>query len=112
MGQRGQVVQRKALAMKIRGQLTVGDARTNRHGRRTCVQVNYLVYGLQGQEIVGAIRYVVEAVPRSEYLQIAFSLDVIPNLLKRICGVQAVSPVYEIARPICKPFACRPGKYR
>jgi hypothetical protein len=50
---------------------------------------------------VGAIRYVVEAVPRSEYLQIAFSLNVIPNLLKRICGVQAVSPVHEIARPIC-----------
>src|SRR6266481_9656055 len=112
MRQRSEVVQREALAMKIRGQLTVGDAGTNGYGRRACVQLNYLVHGLQGQQIVCAICYVVEAVPRTEYFQAAFSFDVIANLLKRTCRVQAFSPVYEIARPIRKPFACSPGKYR
>src|SRR6266478_2200632 len=112
MWQRSEVVQRKAFAMKIRRQLTVGDARIDRHGRRAWVQLNYLVHGLQGQQIVCAISYVVEAVPRTEYLQTAFSLNVIANLLKRICRVQAFSPVYDIARPIRKPFACSPGKYR
>jgi hypothetical protein len=47
-----------------------------------------------------AICYVVEAMARSQYLQLALFLYVTPHLFERSGGVQAVCAVFEIARPI------------
>jgi len=61
-------VQRKALAMEVRAQLTVSHTCIDRHGARIRLQRNHLVHGLDGQKVIRAICYVVEAVARSQYL--------------------------------------------
>ena len=58
-------MQRKALAIEERTQLTIGHASIDRHGVCFRLQRNHFVHGLQGQKIVRAICDVVEAVARS-----------------------------------------------
>ena len=61
-------MQSKALAMEERTQLAICHACMDRYGVRLRVQRNQFVHRLQGQEIVGAICYVVEAMARSQHL--------------------------------------------
>ena len=61
-------MQRKALAMEERTQLTICHAGIDRHGVRFRLQRNHFVYWLQRQEIILAVGYVVETVARSQHL--------------------------------------------
>ena len=47
-----------------------------------------------------AICYVVEAVARAEYFQLALFFYKIPSLFERVGGVQAFGAVFQIARPV------------
>ena len=70
---------------------------TVRAGR---VERNYLVHRPQREQVVLAVRDVVEAVAGAEYFQMALLFYKIPRLLQRIGGVQVFGAVFEIARPV------------
>ena len=55
---------------------------------------------------------VVEAVARSQHLELFLVLDVARYLLHRVGGVQAVRAILEITCPVRKLFLCRPAQER
>ena len=77
-------MQRIALAIEVRAQLTVSHACMDRNCVRLRLQHNHVVHRLQEQEVMCAVCYVVEAVARSQYLQFALFLDVTLHLFKEL----------------------------
>src|SRR5258706_4602343 len=74
MGQRGEVMQRKTLAVKIWGEPAIGDARLDGDSARYRIQRNPLVDRLQRQKMMRAVGDGVEAVACAEHLHLALLL--------------------------------------
>ena len=99
VGEGGEVAESEALGVDGGGEVAVADAGT--YGDGFCVGVDGDVLEVSERDLcLGAVGDGVETVPRTENLQVAFCLNIIPNLLKRVRDVQAVSAVDEIACPI------------
>jgi hypothetical protein len=62
-----QVMQREALVIEVRAELTVGYARIDRHRAGARVERNHFVHRLQRQQVVTTVRYGVEAVSSAEH---------------------------------------------
>ena len=59
-----------------------------------------------------AVGNVIEAMARSQHLELFLFLDVTRYLFQRVGGVQAVRTVLEIARPVRQLTLCRPTQER
>ena len=112
VGQGGEVMQGKALAVEIRAQLPVAHAGFDGHGAGVRVQRNHFVHRPQGKQIVGAVGNVVEAVTGPENFQVALFFDKFPRLLQRVGGEKVLGAVHKIACPIRQLLRRCPGKQR
>ncbi len=69
VGQRGQIVERKALVVEIRTQLSIGDAGFDGDPAPLRIEGHHLVQTGQRDQPVGAVGDAVEAVARAEHFE-------------------------------------------
>src|SRR5882724_4026792 len=108
MRQRCQVMESKPLTVKIWAQLTIRNTRTDCHSMLRRIDCNYFVHRLHRQEAICTVGNIVEAMTRAQYLKLVFLLDIVPHLFDRRGGVQAVSAVLEITRPVFESLPSHP----
>ena len=56
------------------------------------------------------VGYFVEAVACAEHFQLALRFDKLPDLLKRVGGVQTFGAIFKIARPVFQFRIGQPGE--
>src|SRR5260370_5654258 len=99
MRQRGQVVHREAMAIKIRSKLAIRHTSANGHCARLRVKF-HSVELLQRYLIVAAVGDPIEGVPSTQRLQLAAALHHLLDLLRVLRKVQVVGMVLVVAGPV------------
>ena len=110
--QRREVVERESLLVQVRTELAVAHARADRHGASRGVERHDLAQLAERQEAVRAVGDRVEAVARAQHLELRLLPHELPHVVERASGVELGGSVLEVARPVRKPFALRPGRER
>ena len=100
VGQGSQVVQSKALAIEIRAELAVGDARFESYGAGLPIHRYHLVHGLERQQVLTAVRNGVEAVARAEDFHFVLGPENGADLVDGCGLVQVVRTIGEVPGPI------------
>src|SRR3954449_4601496 len=93
-------MQRESLPVEIRTQLAIAHARFNRDLRRSAIEIDDFLHLAQREEMVDAVRYAVEAVPRPENLETVMISDELLNLRERVRRRDALCAVAIIPSPV------------
>ncbi len=97
--QGSKIVQRVALRVDHRRELSISNPRTNGHGVRLRVNVDRVEL-LQRDLILGAVRNGREGVPRAQSAQLGALRHHLLNLFHRCGNVQVIGAVVQVAGPV------------
>lgn len=104
MRQRGEIVKRIAFAMKIAAELSISNARLNRHCAALAVYLHHAIKMLQRDDVLSRVRDAIEGMPSSERLQLAAAPYQLLHLLDGFGIVPSGRAVGVITRPVLLRF--------